>query len=266
MNVFFLVIVSKLENVNRISLILKRQNEVKNYMLRLKTLHRVRGPSVISYERVGLSESVQNFRDMHKKFTLLLDTIGRKIDTVLLLDSIVMHNTLYATQPGTNNEILKNAFNSIGIYNNIYASTFDSIVAYKNVPSAQKKISAWRGANNDADLRVASTIDSVENNIEQRTNVHIKDVEIQVKNVQNITWIIIIGVTLFGSIFALFFSRHITIALRRLKESASTIGKGDFDVAPTGYPNDEIGDLATAFFEMAVDLKNTQDELIKSKR
>ena len=115
-------------------------------------------------------------------------------------------------------------------------------------------------------MRVASTIDSVENNIEQRTNVHIKDVEIQVKNVQNITWIIIIGVTLFGSIFALFFSRHITIALRRLKESASTIGKGDFDVAPTGYPNDEIGDLATAFFEMAVDLKNTQDELIKSKR
>ena len=35
---------------------------------------------------------------------------------------------------------------------------------------------------------------------------------------------------------------------------------------PTGYPSDEIGDVATAFFEMSIDLKNTQEELIKSKR
>lgn len=70
----------------------------------------------------------------------------------------------------------------------------------------------------------------------------------------------------FHFFFGLFFSRQITKSLRRLKESASTIGKGNFNTDPSGYPNDETGDLATAFFEMSIDLKNTQEELIKSKR
>ena len=57
-----------------------------------------------------------------------------------------------------------------------------------------------------------------------------------------------------------------TTSLRRLRESARTIGKGEFDFNPRGYPKDEIGDLASAFFDMAYDLKRTQEELIKSKR
>jgi signal transduction histidine kinase len=70
----------------------------------------------------------------------------------------------------------------------------------------------------------------------------------------------------FSVVFGFFFSRAITNSLRRLRLSASTIGKGDFDFNPGGYPKDEIGDLASAFFEMASDLKRAQEELIKSKR
>jgi nitrogen fixation/metabolism regulation signal transduction histidine kinase len=80
------------------------------------------------------------------------------------------------------------------------------------------------------------------------------------------TIFIISGVTLFAVLFGIFFSRAITNALRRLKESASSIGKGDFDFDPSGYPNDETGDLASAFFQMSLDLKNVQEELIQSKR
>jgi nitrogen-specific signal transduction histidine kinase len=54
--------------------------------------------------------------------------------------------------------------------------------------------------------------------------------------------------------------------MRRLKESAGVIGKGNFDFDASGYPNDEIGDLAAAFFVMATDLKTAQDELVKSRR
>ena len=54
--------------------------------------------------------------------------------------------------------------------------------------------------------------------------------------------------------------------MRRLKESAAVIGKGNFNFDASGYPNDEIGDLASAFFVMATDLKNAQDELMKSRR
>jgi two-component system NtrC family sensor kinase len=80
------------------------------------------------------------------------------------------------------------------------------------------------------------------------------------------TTIILLIVILVASGFALFFSRVITNHLRRLTESASLIGKGNFTFDPSGYPMDEIGDLATAFHEMAVDLKTTQEELVKSKR
>jgi nitrogen fixation/metabolism regulation signal transduction histidine kinase len=66
--------------------------------------------------------------------------------------------------------------------------------------------------------------------------------------------------------FAFIFSRGFTNSMRRLKESAGAIGKGKFDFNPTGYPHDEIGDLAKAFFEMSTDLKTAQEELVKSRR
>jgi nitrogen fixation/metabolism regulation signal transduction histidine kinase len=80
------------------------------------------------------------------------------------------------------------------------------------------------------------------------------------------TIIILVIVILVALGFALFFSRALTNSLRRLKESASVIGKGDFSFDTSGYPTDEIGDLASAFHDMAADLKKTQEELVKSKR
>ena len=265
LNVFFLVIISKTENVNGITRILKRQNEIKNDMLRLKTLHRVQGPSIISYERVGRPESAQNFRDIHNKIASMFDTINIKIDSIRILDSIIVQQTIndYNFSPV---QSLKNSMNAIERYNSLYANMFDSIVMAKNQPSGNNKLSVWKDILNEADIKLTDALDSIETVIDEQTNLRIKEVESRVSNVKQITIFIIAGVTVFAILFGIFFSRYITNSLRRLKESAGTIGRGDFDMDPSGYPSDEIGDLATAFFEMSVDLKNTQEELIKSKR
>lgn len=263
LNVFFFVIVSKIENVNAITRILKKQNEIKNDILRLKTLHRIQGPSIISYEKIGHPQSVLNFQETQQKIMAVFDSICIKYDSIYKIDSAVIQQTSHNLDYSVPLKPLEMILDTINIYNKIYSNMFDSIVQRK--PSVSKKVQ-WRNLLNDADNRISLALDSAEVLIDQQTNLRIKDVEIRINNIKQITIAIITGVTLFAIIFAFFFSQYITNALRRLKESASTIGRGDFNVAPSSYPNDEIGDLATAFFEMAIDLKNTQEDLIKSKR
>ena len=265
LNVFFFVIVSKTENVNSITRILKRQNEIKNDMLRLKTLHRVQGPSVISFDRLGRSESVQNFREINNKITGLFDSINFKIDSILAIDSTLLQEIRY-NQSNSAIYSLKMLVETIYLYNNLYANMFDSIVSARKAPFDEKKVKVWKDVLNEADIKLTTALDSAETILDEQTNLRIKDVEIRVSNVKQVTIFIIAGVTLFAIVFGFLFSRAISNSMRRLKESAGTIGKGNFNFDPSGYPNDEIGDLATAFFEMSVDLKNTQEELIRSKR
>jgi signal transduction histidine kinase len=113
---------------------------------------------------------------------------------------------------------------------------------------------------------ITEQLDTAEAIIREQADIRIKDIGADVMDVKQVTIFILSGITLTALVFGLIFSKSITNALRRLKESASQIGKADFNINPTGYPNDEIGDLSTAFFDMAVDLRNKQEELIKSKR
>jgi signal transduction histidine kinase len=260
-----MVIVSKLENVNSSSRILKKQNEVKNYLLRLKTLHRVQGPSVISYERIGRLESADNFKEMNSKIIAILDTIKIKIDSVTNLDSLIISENRYSLNK-QELKTLRKTMDNITLYNSIYTNMFDSIVQAHLSAISARKIPVWRDVLDDADLKLSTSLDTAEIVIDQQTNLRIKEIETRVSNVKQMTIFIISGVTLFAVLFGIFFSRAITNALRRLKESASSIGKGDFNFDPSGYPNDETGDLASAFFQMSLDLKNVQEELIQSKR
>lgn len=265
LNVFFMVIVSKLENVNSSSRILKKQNEVKNYLLRLKTLHRVQGPSVISYQRIGRLESADNFKEMSSKIITILDTIKVEIDSVNNLDSLIISENRYSLNKQELTTLRKTVDN-IALYNSIYTNMFDSIVHAHLSAISARKIPVWRDVLDDADFKLSTALDTAESVIDQQTNLRIKEIETRVSNVKQMTIFIISGVTLFAVLFGIFFSRAITNALRRLKESASSIGKGDFNFDPSGYPNDETGDLASAFFQMSLDLKNVQEELIQSKR
>ena len=265
LNVFFFVVVSNLENVINIANILKRQNEVKNLMLRLKTLHRVQAPSVASFERLGRQESVDNFSRTQREIIALSDSIDKKIDSIKLLNELDQLNYRSSLNSEALNA-LKSLMNALRIYNGMYASAFDAIVQLKTSPADKKKADDFRKNLDTAGIKLTQVIDSAETIVDNQTNQRIKEVEFRISNVKSKTIYIIIGITVAAIVFGLWFSSYITTALRRLTVAAGSIGKGDFDVDPHGYPKDEIGDLASAFFQMSVDLKNAQEALVRSKR
>ncbi|MBN2036871.1 MAG: HAMP domain-containing protein [Chitinispirillaceae bacterium] len=269
LNALFFVIVGKTDNVNGIVDILKRQNDVKNKLLRLKTLHRVQGPSIISYQRIGRSESVQNFRGINQNVQLLIDTIVLSIDSIITIDS-----RLAPKERFSRNQVsmikLQQVMQSIASNNDLYSALFEQLVKMREgrVPvaepdSVRKKM---MDTINGAEYLIAADLDSAESIISNQTEVRIRDIGADVLDVKQVTIVILSGVALISLIFGFIFSRSITNSLRRLKEAASQIGKADFNINPAGYPNDEIGDLSTAFFDMAVDLRNKQEEIIKSRR
>jgi len=61
-------------------------------------------------------------------------------------------------------------------------------------------------------------------------------------------------ITVFGILLSLGMSRYFSSPIRKLRESTKALGMGDFDHQVMIKRNDELGDLGTAFNEMAKDL------------
>ena len=268
LNAFFLVIVTKMDNVNGIVDILRRNNELKNNLLRLKTLHRVQSPSIISYEKIGRSESVENFRGINRNIVGLVDTVKSRIDSVIGIDSCLMPRERFE-QNQFSRASLERVLHDFETDNAGYSTAFERLVKLRESgakPALDSTRTTLMDSLNIAERRITLELDSAEAIISGQTEARIKDISGDVTGVKQATIFILGGITLFSLLFGLIFSRTITNSLRRLKEAASQIGKADFNINPAGYQNDEIGDLATAFFDMSVDLRNKQEELIKSKR
>lgn len=266
MNVFFLVIVSKIEGFSGIAAILKKQNEIADVLATIKSQHDAQGMSAFSYERVGRPESIDNFRNGNKRVCSLLDTLSISLDTIIHLDSVISVQNRTARAFSNFQGVSSHAKN-ISIFNALYNKMFDSLITFRSYPSPDvNRTGTLRIVFDDADVKFKAYVDSVQALIDNQTRFYITEVDNRVVNVKQVSFAIIAGMTVFAILFGLFFSRATTNALRKLKESASTIGKGDFDFDPSGYPTDEIGDVAAAFFDMANDLKNAQDELVRSKR
>ncbi|MCX7726243.1 MAG: hypothetical protein N2053_05290, partial [Chitinispirillaceae bacterium] len=131
LNVFFFVIVSNLEEVSNIANLLKRESEIKNRLIRLKTLHRIQAPSIASFERLGRLESVDNFYMAHREFLFLIDTINGKIDSLGMI-SIGNKKSITFSQGDTNIlSPLKANINLIKKYDTNYIALFNIIVTSK---------------------------------------------------------------------------------------------------------------------------------------
>ena len=92
LNAFFVVVVSKFSSLNNIASILKRQNEIKNKLLQISSLHVVQSKSRLIFREIGLDESAESFRKTGSQITLMIDTVLSNIRTVVILDSIVSNN------------------------------------------------------------------------------------------------------------------------------------------------------------------------------
>ena len=80
-----------------------------------------------------------------------------------------------------------------------------------------------------------------------------------------LTWMILTGsaIIIAGIFLAWLMSRNITRPLNKLTVAASSITKGNYSTPVSIHRNDELGKLADAFNEMAVQVKNAQLHLEK---
>lgn len=268
LNAVYIVIVNRINDVTSYVDILKRTNEIKNRLPRLKTLHRIQGPSIISYKTIGMHESVENFRTINRDIAYLLDTIKRQIDSISAIDTrLALKAHLGNNLPvGADMAGFMHLITSCTVR---YSSLFEMLVSLRDslhnnrTAFNEKKISDSLDAVEDI---ITAGLDSAEVITNKQTDCRIKAIGNDINGAMKATIIILAGVTFFSIVFGLIFSRTMTNSLRHLKESAARIGKSDFEINLMAFPNDEIGDLAKAFFDMAVDLRNKQEELIRSKR
>ena len=271
LNVIYVVIVNKLSDLNGIANILKRQDEVKNGLLRVANLQSDKRRSRTSYEAIGKPESVENFRQTDRIVLRLLDSISIELNVISELDSAVFRKNVNSSAHYGNHLKLLSLMATVIDNSTLYDTSFAALVFSGKPLDSMKYVENAQGVQltavlDSADMVLSKSLKATDAIIDEQTNSVIKDTEQRINDIKQMTIIILIIVILVASGFALFFSQVVTNSLRRLKASASAIGKGDFSFDPSGYPTDEIGDLAGAFHQMATDLKKAQEELVKSKR
>lgn len=272
LNASFVLVVSKLSDLNIISTILKRQNDIKNYLIQVENLHVSRTRSRFIYEKLGKDESVENFIERGREAEALIDTIQLSLRRIFQLDSTVYGREYSTTGSAENRDLaglITTVENELRRNNSIYSNTFEDLVKYRKNQGKDTSASRTKLMNevlDSADVKINTGLATTDSLVDIQTRACIKQVESYIDNVRKLTLVIVTGVSVFSLLFGLIFSRMTTNSLRRLIESTKTIAKGEFDFNPKGYPNDEIGELATAFFDMAHDLKKAQSELVKSKR
>lgn len=77
--------------------------------------------------------------------------------------------------------------------------------------------------------------------------------------------VITIGGIIVGVFFAFILSRQLVKPITKLKDGADAIANGNFNIKINVKLKDEIGELSSAFNQMALYLKTSQSELIKAK-
>ena len=81
-----------------------------------------------------------------------------------------------------------------------------------------------------------------------------------------ITYLFIAASLAFVTLFAVFFTRSITIPIRKSTRTAELISEGNLTHRMETSSNDEIGQLANSFNTMVDSLKQAQDELVKKEK
>lgn len=269
LNVFFVVVVSKLSDLNTIVNILKRQTEVKNALLRISALHANQSRNYLIYENLRRRESIDNFRDATKDIHHLLDTVMASLDAIRATDTI----TGAGSEPAESREKLTQLISSVSgnlkHHHGTYVGAFENLVHLDEEAFSANRVQKSKMTTDiiaESSDSLTSELRNSQALLDEETGIRIRDIDSRIQGVKRLTLAILVGMSIFALLFAFFFSRAITLSLRKLKLSARLIAKGNFDFDPAGYPRDEIGELAKALFDMAYDLKNAQEELVKSKR
>jgi signal transduction histidine kinase len=241
---------------------LKKQDEIRNALLHVESFHSSQERSRLIYRTIGEDKYADIFKATKSQVNSLIDSVTYKLLSIKDLDSTVMegseHDPVFTA--------LKNTVDSSIIRSNsIYNSAFIKRASIKK-PKDKIKIQQLDSITDTADANLKMGLIVADSLLTIQTKTRIKEIERRIDNVKDFTQLVLLTMSIFAIGFAFLFSRYISNSLRRLKESTTLIAKGNFNFDPRGYPGDEIGDLAKAFFDMAYDLKKAQEELIKKRR
>jgi HAMP domain-containing protein len=273
LNIFYVFIVNQLTDLNSIATILKIQEEVKNTLLKIDSYQGLRRRSRTSYEAIARPESVQRFHEAGLGIDSQMTQVRERIDFIRNLNTATIESEGNKGPYFETNRALLAFVADLERYSRLYNETFKEYISKDRDSvkhAGRKKMAARMAAISQildrADQNLTQSLHEITIILDEQTKIVIKKIENRIDEVKRLTIYMLTGIVVVAIGFALFFSSLITNSMRRLKESAAVIGKGNFNFDPSGYPHDEIGDLASAFFIMATDLKNAQDELMKSRR
>ncbi|MBD3421885.1 MAG: HAMP domain-containing protein [Chitinivibrionales bacterium] len=266
LNIFYVVLVYQLSDLNDISQIQRKQAEIQLDFLRISQTHKERAQYYIFYSFFQRDISANNILTKSSDISKKLDSLTWELGSLSKRDSVVSQSGAYNPHLL---ELIEKVSTEVKKYNRNYTQGFKNLAELNEKPATaqnKKSIKITEEFIEESENKFVATIEEVNQMLDELTQNRLQDIENRFDKAKQAIILILFVLSSFAMIFAFVFSRYITNSLRKLKESASYIGKGNFYFNPSGYPKDEIGDLAAAFFDMALDLKKAQEELVKSKR
>lgn len=267
LNVFFVVVVSRFTDLYGIARVLGWQNEVKSGLRRVASLHGAQRTNFVILEKLGRRESYDNILRTDTASLKLLDTLDGLLGRIRAVDTVLAANA-NSWQIQVKFELLSREINQyIRAQMAAYRDSVSAFVVRSSAgPATDSTPRLPRPAVQAASDSLLVLLRSSEAGLDELTRQRLADIQTRITSASQTTTWIVIGTSVVALLFGFIFSRAITNSLRRLKLSMASVAKGDFGIDVSGYPEDEIGDLANSFGTMATDLRSAQQELAKRSR
>lgn len=268
LNVLFVVVVSRFADLYGISRMLGWQNDIKNSLLKISSAHASQRTNIVLLDKLKREESYGLLKTGVSTIRAQVDSVEHTLTALHGVDTAIAENQntwrLHSSRAKLQGIIAGRLTQALTTYEVLIDTLAGRrLTGEPGLRPAPDSLGALIAAASDS---LVAALRASERRVDDLTRLRLADIGDRVDNGRTVTMFILAGMSAFALVFAFVFSRMITTALRRLKESALRIGKGELRFNESGYPEDEIGDLARAFARMARDLREAQDELVRSKR
>jgi PAS domain S-box-containing protein len=142
----------------------------------------------------------------------------------------------------------------------------DEVLAlmYKGEREKAANITTGKGARHV--VQIEKVMEALSDFAQLKAIDFLNDTEVTRLNAFHLMYLLIICSVLVSILLAVFITKSFTVPIRILEEATEKIGRGQLDTAIDINSKDEIGQLATSFNKMTVDLKNiskSHDQLNK---